>query len=1013
MHVKCRISIAIVLVSVLHSAWAQLPLLQFETITTRDGLPSSTVLCGAKDKDGFMWFGTRLCPVRYDGATFQSFLSPETNLVSGLAVDRSNNVWLSSDPNGIAKIEQSRLALKPVLREVKEHETGFFYIDKYDHGWYSDFHGVNRVNLKTQQVKHYPLRQSTYVWAKASFVEDSSGTLWVVGRDNGLFRYDREKDTLICEFGKDSGEVAKRKELIFAKACSDADGFLWLATVSDGLIRYNTKDNTYKLFGSGRENPSMLSVASGTDENGEHILWIGHQDGLGIFRPDQENFYYFENIFPVHYEVNDIYRDPDSGIVWACTSSGIIKYHPKTNFFKTIHLPDAFADHAATVNAVVQDRYSTNEIYFMGLSHTGMLRWDRTANTFQIIPYPEGRSAETRWMTQQKDGTLWIGTHRWDYLSPGLFVYDTKQQRFINTAIARLAHQKFSVPFFSYGRFDDQGKLWTGNAEDGLSIFDEREQSDVTPWTKEQQRLIFKNNSFITDIRITKNRNILVGTKSGVFSFDSASKTLRTLDHGLHDSIRWRSVNSLLEDSHGNIWAARWGSLTQMSPEGRLLKMYSVADGLFDQECHGLVEDASGNIWMGNYEGLYYINPATGRLIRFTMNDGLMSNNTAGRVFISNNGSELIIGHQNGFNIVKISKSLTPMDPPHLAISSFKVHGKTIPIDIGNTMTLERDENAFSVDFIALNYRKEQDNQYAFYLEGFDRDWNYSGTRHSAYYTNLSPGTYILHMKAGDSFGNWNNQTIDITIIIAPAFYETWWFEIMVAVAAVGILYGLYRIRVNQLLRLQMMRNRISADLHDELGSSLSSIGIMGKLAQNKLSEQHPSAQFVDRIVEEAQQMSGSLDDIVWNISPKNDALSSMVARMTRYASEVFEAKKIVYNITMPEHIEEVTLSMEQRRNMYLIFKEAVNNVVKHSHCTFASVTVTVAEKKFQLVVHDNGVGFDQSIQYDRNGLVNLQERASMLNGNIEINSKPGRGSSIKLIFPLRSSHPKGLLNNS
>src|SRR5690606_13572107 len=146
---------------------------------------------------------------------------------------------------------------------------------------------------------------------------------------------------------------------------------------------------THTKFSSGKDNPSIFSVAEGVDEYGKYILWIGHQDGLGIFRPEQEKFYYFEDIFPVVYEVHDVYLTAKDGIVWACTSDGIIKYHPKSNFFQNISIPSEMAGPSVIVNTVIQDRFSNNEIYYLGLSHTGMLRWERNTNAFSLIQYPE------------------------------------------------------------------------------------------------------------------------------------------------------------------------------------------------------------------------------------------------------------------------------------------------------------------------------------------------------------------------------------------------------------------------------------------------------------------------------------------------------------------------------------------------------------------------------------------------------------------------------------------------
>jgi signal transduction histidine kinase len=222
-----------------------------------------------------------------------------------------------------------------------------------------------------------------------------------------------------------------------------------------------------------------------------------------------------------------------------------------------------------------------------------------------------------------------------------------------------------------------------------------------------------------------------------------------------------------------------------------------------------------------------------------------------------------------------------------------------------------------------------------------------------------------------------------------------------VFLAICGLLYGLYRYRINQLLRLQHVRNRISADLHDELGSSLSGISIMGALAKKDLLETHPSASFVDRMVEEVQQISSSLDDIVWNISPRNDALSSLVARMTRYASELFEARQIQYTITVPEHFEHLRLSMEQRRNFYLIFKESVNNLIKYAQCQHATVHIAVERRKLCLTITDDGVGFDPGVSHGRNGLLNLRQRANSLKGTLQIFSARGKGTSLQLEFPI------------
>src|SRR5688572_5449402 len=188
------------------NCWSQLPVIAFEVLTSKEGLPSNTVLSAARDQSGFMWFGTRQCPVRYDGTEFKSFASYTTNFITGIQTDKNNDIWISSDRSGISKIDSRTLEMSRVLndRESKSKTTGDFYIDRFGQGWYSDHFGVNRIDLETKKSRHYPFRQTSFIWLKAAFIEDLDSNLWVIGRDNGLFLYDRQRDTLKCILGSDS-----------------------------------------------------------------------------------------------------------------------------------------------------------------------------------------------------------------------------------------------------------------------------------------------------------------------------------------------------------------------------------------------------------------------------------------------------------------------------------------------------------------------------------------------------------------------------------------------------------------------------------------------------------------------------------------------------------------------------------------------------------------------------------------------------------------------------------------
>lgn len=598
---------------------------------------------------------------------------------------------------------------------------------------------------------------------------------------------------------------------------------------------------------------------------------------------------------------------------------------------------------------------------------------------------------EVKWIVPGPDNKLVIGGNRWDYQRPGIFLLDPRSGAYSQSPMTRAANQKFSVPFFMYGAFDHNGNLLIGNSDEGIHVFSAKDGAEITPWNPETQLKLISHTNLINDMIVDRRGSLWLATHDGLYRADAATGTFT-------NSGQNHAVNAILEDRQGNIWAACWGAVIRLEGNGKLTPVLAASDGFFDREINGLAEDAHGNLWIGNYEGLYRYDPRSEKLMRFTTHDGLISNNTIGKVFVSENRKQIIVGQEGGLNIVDIEalNRDTPSSP--IAITALKIDNTEHPVDYSKPLVLKRDQKVLSVDFAALNYRN--DNRYAVRLEGFDKEWIDIGSNHQAYYTNLDPGSYTLRVKVANAFGGWNASMLEWDIHVRPAYYETWWFRIAIVAVIVMILYGLYRYRVRQLLHVQAVRNRISADLHDEFGSTLSGISIMGTLARQGLSLRESSDQLVERMLEDVAQMSGSLDDIVWNISPKNDSLSNLMARLTRYASELFEARNIRYSFNFPDRADHIKLAMEDRRNLYLILKESVNNLVKYSGCTEAHIAMKILPRTLQVTICDNGSGFDADAKNDRNGIKNMRERARQLKGSITIRSAPGKGTHITIDIP-------------
>lgn len=985
---------------------AQVPSLTFEHLTVADGLPSSMVYSISKDRQGFMWFGTRRCPVRYDGIRFRPYLTPETSGVMGLEADTANTVWGTADRGGVFRITANGLRIEPVTRFRKQ--VGSCWLASAREGWFSSYTGIEKVDLRTCSVQTYPMRKTSYYGLKVkAFLRDHQQRIWAVGSDNGLFRFDRQQNRFVCVLGPDSPNPARRLPLYLSSGCVGPDHQLWIGTFGNGLLHYNPDTDAYQWLKVPNLQNNVTCVRDGHDETGRPVIWVGDVDGLLAFRPEQQRFYRIPTVraTPPNREpiwVNTVFQEPGpAGILWVGTSNGVFKYNPQDHLVRSVQLPALPAHQPPTVNVLLADQADTSgQTFFLGLSNQGFLQWHRPTNRFTFVPYPSAR-AETMWMQQAPDHRLWIGLRRWDYRGDGVLVYDLLRKRFVQDRAASQAGKLFSVPFVDHGLIDQHQRLWIGNNDEGVRVLDLKTGQPLHFWPDSVVRALQRNNNFLTGLALDKNGRIWLATYRGLYYWEAARHQFIRADdqNPVSQQPEEPAANTLLVSQNNHIWAARWGSVTESLPSGKLLTTLTTANGLYDRENRRLAEDAQGQIWIGNPEGLHGYNPRTHRMLRLTTSDGLTRNNTTAAL-LCHRGNELLIGQVDGIDYIDLRQLHRQQSPIRVVVSALRIHQQERPFMPGQPVRLARTDNEVSVDFTTLAFSRLANAQYAYRLEGLDKSWTYSGAVHQANYTNLSPGQYTLFVKAADTVGRWS-APVRLRFEVLPAYYETWWFRTALVLLAMGILYGLYQYRVRQLMRVHQMRTQISADLHDEIGSSLSGISIMGTMARQQLAQQHPAGSLLDRITAEAYSLSSALDDIVWSINPRNDELSALLTRMHRQAAELFETANIRYQITLPDMPQPITLSMERRHDFYLMVKEAVTNLVKHAHCQHAELTIQLTNRSLMVTLTDDGIGFDPTAPTDRNGLQNLHKRAQQLHGKLTVTSQLGAGTTVRFSFPV------------
>lgn len=324
----------------------------------------------------------------------------------------------------------------------------------------------------------------------------------------------------------------------------------------------------------------------------------------------------------------------------------------------------------------------------------------------------------------------------------------------------------------------------------------------------------------------------------------------------------------------------------------------------------------------------------------------------------------------------------------------------TIPIEYTSELRLTHRYNTISFTFAALNYIDAGKNKYAYRLSGFNEDWIFTdASRRFATYTNLDPGDYLFQVKASNNDGKWNETPVELRIIITPPFWVTWWFRLMALCAITAAIYSLYRFRLNQIIKLQLIRNRIAHDLHDNIGSTLNSISIYSEVAQRKSDVDIPE---LEMIGESSRKVMDAMSDIVWTINPENDSFAKIIFRMHSQTHHLMNAKGIEYSFKVDETLNGINLPMQTRQHLYLIYKEAINNVLKYANATHVVVVLSNSNNKIELQIRDNGVGFDTSRLSTGNGLQSMRQRAEAIKAQLKIDSRIGHGTTVSVSLPVK-----------
>lgn len=419
-------------------------------------------------------------------------------------------------------------------------------------------------------------------------------------------------------------------------------------------------------------------------------------------------------------------------------------------------------------------------------------------------------------------------------------------------------------------------------------------------------------------------------------------------------------------------------------------------------------EDADGATWIGTTNGLdkYVRIPEQG----YRIQRGLLRTELCGSYifFVKVLGSRLFVGTTGCMAVVDLSHASLSADglPPLVHLTGLRI-GAADADSLLHALHMPRlrpNQNYLSFSFLGISFSNEQGIRYRYRLDGLDETWNGLTPEARATYSAIPPGRYTFRVEAQNAAGVWSAQPATFSFVVLQPFYTRWWFILLCVAVTGGILYGIYWYRLAQVLAIQRIRTKISKDLHDDIGATVSSIGILASFAGKNELKEEKRHQYLDTISDQSRYVAETLSDIVWAINPGNDSLEKLFARVLRYATELFEARGIEYTVEAhPDALRGLSLPMDARQNLYLLIKEAVNNLVKYSGATHASILVKREAGNLSVSIADDGKGFDPETTTG-NGLPNMRKRAHALHGVLRIMSrKGGGGTRIELDIPLKA----------
>lgn len=815
---------------------------RFERLTSNSGLSQNTVVKIIQDKKGFLWFATADGLSRYDGYNFKVFKSDPSNPKSlsgsdifSVAEDEQGNLWVGTRGAGLNKIisktgeiirlgkgyngaDWSNLSVSSIASLggnkicVAYPELGTIVYDIHSNQVIAEESYIRDANVKNV----------------ARVIKHSNGSVWVGTTDGRLIALIGKKSSIPFDLGPNKTKLGFRIRVIYELS----NGNLLVGTEGGGVFEFNPQKQWIKrVFYNSSEPKSRDNNVTSITKDANSNLWLGTDNGIFILNKEQFGKYKYIPSNPdvekgiSSYSVTSLFTDNNSNVWIGTWEAGlninyfqqprfsVFRYKPNTlqgllsNKVTTLTVNDEQGVWVGSNFGISYFNYKSGKIeHILNSSSTNKLG---TTNDFDV----------NLSFADPKTKSIWIGV--WQ---KGLMEITAQKKKVEYPYLLDNYSKNLSAIC------GDGDRILLGTSGIGLIAFDLKTKKYFTPYPELGLKNLAGKN--ITKVFVEDHQKIWIGTSgAGLYIYDILKNKLEILEkNNSPNSLRYNFITGIYKDSKKRMWIlTNGGGLHMYNGEGKGFRLFTESDGLASNTLRSILEDSKGFLWVTTNGGISKIDGNTFKIINFDESDGLQGKEFLINSFAKNSKDWLFFGGVNGLNFIKADSLRMKLEVPSISVTSLRIFNKLVSPQDENSplkedilytdhLTLKPEHSVFSLEFAALEYQRPKNNRYAYYLEGFEKDWNYTGTQRTATYTNLSPGDYIFKVKATNSDGVWGEKYFELPITVLPPWYKTWWAYILYVLAlAAGFYVFIREIKIRERFKTDLRLKEIEKERIKEL----------------------------------------------------------------------------------------------------------------------------------------------------------------------------------------------------